>query len=157
MDVGSVGSKTSSEAYSFQSSVGQSDFLQILSAQMQYQDPLEGLDSTQYVSQLAQFSSLEQMQNLNSSFALLIERQDLLLVSQWIGKEVTAIDEEEEMITGVVDGFRVKEGEIYFLIDDNEYSLNKVQINAIKDAPKEKEYIVINENQEEESTNPEEV
>ena len=39
-------------------------FLQLLVAQMQYQDPLEPMDNTEYVSQLATFSQLEATQNL---------------------------------------------------------------------------------------------
>ena len=48
-------------------SLGKEDFLLLLVTQMQYQDPLEPTDNTEYVAQLAQFSSLEQMQNLNST------------------------------------------------------------------------------------------
>ncbi|MFN0009428.1 MAG: flagellar hook capping FlgD N-terminal domain-containing protein [Planctomycetota bacterium] len=43
-------------------------FLKLLVTQMQNQDPLSPTDSTQFVSQMAQFSSLEEMQNLNDSF-----------------------------------------------------------------------------------------
>lgn len=43
------------------------DFLLLLVTQMQYQDPLEPTSNTEYVAQLAQFSELEQMQNLNST------------------------------------------------------------------------------------------
>ncbi|MCI5639975.1 MAG: flagellar hook capping protein, partial [Lachnospiraceae bacterium] len=46
------------------SEMGKEEFLQLLVAQMKYQDPLEPTDNTEYVSQLAQFSELEQMQNL---------------------------------------------------------------------------------------------
>lgn len=42
-------------------------FLKILSAELSNQDPDNAKDSTQYISQLAQFSSLEQMSNLNST------------------------------------------------------------------------------------------
>ena len=49
------------------SSLDKDDFLLLLVTQMQYQDPLEQTDNTEYVAQLAQFSELEQMQNLNKT------------------------------------------------------------------------------------------
>ena len=48
-------------------SLGKEDFLLLLVTQMQYQDPLEPTSNTEYVAQLAQFSELEQMENLNST------------------------------------------------------------------------------------------
>ena len=49
------------------SALDKDDFLMLLVTQMKYQDPLEPESNTEYVAQLAQFSSLEQMQNLNST------------------------------------------------------------------------------------------
>ncbi|GHU40957.1 hypothetical protein FACS1894111_02450 [Clostridia bacterium] len=47
--------------------MGKDAFLQLLVAQMKYQDPLEPASNTEYVAQLATFSSLEEMQNLNTA------------------------------------------------------------------------------------------
>lgn len=51
------------------SSLGKDEFLSLLVTQMQYQDPLEPSTDTEFIAQMAQFSSLEQMQNLNESFS----------------------------------------------------------------------------------------
>ena len=48
--------------------LGKDEFLTLLVTQMQNQDPLNPMDNTEMIAQLAQFSSLEQMQNLNESF-----------------------------------------------------------------------------------------
>ena len=61
-------------------------FLQLLVAQMQYQDPLEPTDNTEYISQLATFSQLEEMQNLNQS---LTEGSAYNLVGKYVFVKVT--------------------------------------------------------------------
>lgn len=77
--------------------LGKNAFLTILSAEMANQDPSKDTDSTQYVSQLAQFSALEQMSNLNSTMTK-YANQGL------IGKGVTLsrLDENGQPYTGVV-------------------------------------------------------
>ena len=47
--------------------LGKESFLKLLVTQMQYQDPLDPQDNAEYIAQLAQFSSLEQMTNVNST------------------------------------------------------------------------------------------
>ncbi|HAA09629.1 MAG TPA: flagellar hook capping protein, partial [Syntrophomonas sp.] len=46
------------------STLGKDDFLKLMITQLRYQNPLEPMDNTQYISQMASFSALEQMQNL---------------------------------------------------------------------------------------------
>lgn len=81
-------------------------FLKLLVAQMQNQDPLNPQDPTQYVTQLAQFNTLEQMQNLNDGMSYLLGMTNGVLVnsalstaSSLIGKkvEVYAPKEDEEI------------------------------------------------------------
>jgi flagellar basal-body rod modification protein FlgD len=56
-----TGSKTKSN------DLGKDDFLKLLVTQMQYQDPMQPMSNTDYIAQLAQFSSLEQMTNMNTN------------------------------------------------------------------------------------------
>lgn len=71
-------------------------FLTILAAELANQDPTQSVDSTQYVSQLAQFSALEQMQNLN---ATMTETAHQSLVGK--GVTVSNTDSNGNQITGV--------------------------------------------------------
>ena len=78
--------------------ISQSDFLELLIVQLQHQDPMEPQDSQQFASQLAEFTSLEELQNLNSTSTQGVETNLMLaqtinntMAATMIGKEVKAI------------------------------------------------------------------
>ncbi|WP_017760269.1 flagellar hook capping FlgD N-terminal domain-containing protein [Pseudacidovorax intermedius] len=69
-------------------SLGMEDFLKILLTQLTYQDPLKPMDNQQFMAQMAQFTSLEQTQQLNTKIETLITNQAALLSVGLIGKNV---------------------------------------------------------------------
>ena len=72
---------SSKEAEKSGGTLGKDAFLQLLVAQMKYQDPLEPTSNTEYISQLATFSSLEEMQNMTAAM-------NLQRASNLVGEEV---------------------------------------------------------------------
>lgn len=67
-------------------------FIQLLTAQVQNQDPLSPLDSTQFVEQLATFSSLEQQVRANASLesiATMMSDLHAIIASEWLGEKVS--------------------------------------------------------------------
>lgn len=73
--------------------VGKDEFLNLLVTQLKYQDPLNPMDSTQFTAQLAQFSTLEQMTNVNTNLNTLISSQANMSNYQavsYIGKNVSS-------------------------------------------------------------------
>ena len=81
--------------------LGKDAFLQLLVTQMRYQDPLNPMDNTEYISQLATFSQLEQMQNMSSSLA---NTQAFSLVGQnVILKTNDSTSDASGYVTGKVD------------------------------------------------------
>lgn len=73
-------------------SLNYDDFLQLMVAQLKNQDPLNPTDSTEYMSQIAQFSSVEQGINANSKLDQLITSSNTLQASTMIGLTVTSAD-----------------------------------------------------------------
>lgn len=81
--------------------LGKDEFLKILMVQLQNQDPLKPMEDKEFIAQMAQFSSLEQMTKMTSSFDKFIEFQKSNTLSSyvgWIGKNV-----DYEIITKNVD------------------------------------------------------
>ncbi len=78
-------------------SLGKDDFLQLMITKLQYQDPLEPMADEDFIAQLAQFSSLEQMNNISEGIEtanqwsyLQMQSQNNVMASGFIGKEVSA-------------------------------------------------------------------
>lgn len=69
-------------------SLNQEDFLKILLTQLTYQDPMKPVDNQQFMAQMAQFTSLEQTQQLNDKIAVLISNQAALQSVGLIGRTV---------------------------------------------------------------------
>jgi flagellar basal-body rod modification protein FlgD len=74
--------------------MGEDEFLQLLVAQLKHQDPLSPMDNTEFVAQLAQFSSLEQVTLVNENLqaqAELIQGSTNAMAASFIGREVLAV------------------------------------------------------------------
>lgn len=104
-------------------------FLQLLVAQMKYQDPLEPTSNTEYISQYAQFSQVEQMQNMSSSM-------DLQRASSLVGKEVyiktTTSSGDTKLVQGRVDYVSYENNKAYLYINEQKYSID--DLDSVVDA-----------------------
>ena len=113
--------------------LGKNDFLKILSAQLQFQDPMSGGDNTEFIAQMAQFSSLEQMENLNKSFQEFINLQKIEQGSGLIGKNVT-VKGGDNLVSGIVDKVKINGGNVEIVIDNTNYLLEDVsEISFVKE------------------------
>jgi len=112
----------STQKKSASSSLDKEAFLQLLVAQMQYQDPLEPMDNTEYVSQLATFSELEAMNNLNDSMSL--SRASQLVGKNVLMRTTSSTTGETYMTQGVVDYVVYENGKAYLSIKESLYSLD---------------------------------
>lgn len=105
------------------SDLGKEDFLMLLVTQMQYQDPLEPTDNTEYVTQLAQFSELEEMQNLNdvanNNTAYSLVGKEVLIEHETSTGDIVEIQ-------GTVDYVTIQNGDAYVSVNGERYPYSDV-------------------------------
>lgn len=105
MDIASITSQattvSSQNEVTGSSNLGQDQFLQLLVAQMQNQDPINPMDGKEFAAQLAQFNSVEQLIGVNDSLKSLQESQNMMRMSMansmaasLTGKEVKALTDQ---------------------------------------------------------------
>ncbi|MEA0554450.1 flagellar hook assembly protein FlgD [Lysinibacillus irui] len=113
------------------SELGKDAFLQLLITQLQHQDPTNPMDDREFISQMAQFSSLEQMQNMTKAMESLLASQQqtqMMSYSTFVGKEVKwhEITEEKDEKgnpvvnegTGVIESLKFVDGSVVFVLAD---------------------------------------
>lgn len=120
-DVTSTSNSVSSKNKS-NSSLDKDAFLQLLVAQMRYQDPLEPTSNTEFISQFATFSELEEMQNMRSSMD--IQRAQALVGQEVIMRTTNETTGATSYKTGRVDYVEISNGKPFLVIDEGQYSLD---------------------------------
>ena len=119
VDTSAESNSSSSTSKKSGGSLDKDAFLQLLVAQMKYQDPLEPTDNTEYISQLATFSQLEETQNMQAS---LQEMEANSLVGKQVVLRVTSsATGETSDVTGTVDSVI---HENYLMVNNNLYSID---------------------------------
>lgn len=116
-------SNRQTEIQSKKNIVGKDDFLLLLVTQLKNQDPLEPMKDQEFMAQMAQFSSLEQLQNLTMQTEV---NQALSLV----GAEITA-ERNGELITGIVEKVRLSEGKPLLVVNNTEVVISEIRQVAL--------------------------
>ena len=132
------------------SKLGKDAFLNLLVAQMKYQDPLNPTSDTEWIAQMATFSTLEEMQNMNTTMG---NSQALSLV----GKTVL-INSNDKLVGGKVDYVVMQGGKAYLAVNEKLYSIDDLDTVASEEYLKKLEEAgTVNkpeEDKEEDKTDP---
>lgn len=104
--------------------LGKDDFLRLLITQLTHQDPMNPVDDKEFIAQMAQFSTLEQMQNMSSDFSQ-------IKAFSMIGKTVTAsiIDKgtnAKQLVEGVVDSVTIENGKSILSVNGKDVPVDSV-------------------------------
>jgi flagellar basal-body rod modification protein FlgD len=112
------------------SEISMDSFLTLFVTQLKNQNPLDPTDNTEFMSQLAQFSTLEQEQqqtgylaSMNSIDTASLQLDQITMASSFIGKTIKYSSDEtgatDKTLTGVVEGVKLeKDGTVSFIIND---------------------------------------
>lgn len=109
--------------------LGKDDFLKLLVTQLKYQDPLKPMEDKEFIAQTAQFSALEQMQNINQNFSMFMKMQSVSNAASLIGKEVTymiGVDDDGELqtLTGEVTEVMFNGGDTYMTVNGEDIPID---------------------------------
>ena len=118
--------------------LGQEDFLKLLTVQFASQDPLKPMEDTNFIAQMANFSSLEIMNNLSASMASLSSSQQLSAAQSLLGRNAEVLDTDGGVISGLVTSVRTEGESTIITVNDQEYdfaSVRRVQLNDAASNP----------------------
>jgi len=112
---------TDSVSRQVKNSLGKDDFLNLLITQLTHQDPLDPTDDTEFIAQMAQFSTLEQITNVASSMDNLLKMARLSAES-YVGKEVIYYDEDKgTYLQSLVRSAIFDDDKVYLELNDGKY------------------------------------
>jgi hypothetical protein len=119
--------------YEQNNKMGKDQFLNLLMTQLKNQDPLKPADDTQFIAQMAQFSSLEQMQQMTGSFSQL---KSMTMVGTYVeGTYTDPTTNEKSTVTGYADSSKFKDGKVYVSVDGKDILADDItNISANKDS-----------------------
>lgn len=108
-------------------SLGKDSFLKLLVTQLSHQDPTKPMEDKEFVAQMAQFSSLEQITNLNNGVKDLIHGTEANRAFRLLGKKVDALNPiTKQPVSGEVASVFLDKGEVRLRVSGQEISINDI-------------------------------
>lgn len=126
--------KSLGEGKGLNQNLGKDDFLKLLLTQLQHQDPTKPMEDKQFIAQMAQFSSLEQMNNLSEQFSSVKQTLGRGAAYGLLGKQVE-IQDNGRSVTGMVEAVSGKDYP-QLLVGGRYYDYESVQTVNSKEASK---------------------
>jgi len=124
--IGNAPSLSANQAAENNSQLKMDDFLQLLTSQITNQDPLEPMKDTEFISQMANIASLEQMQQFTQGFSKFADSHGEMLAQSYLGNHVK-INNGIKEISGRVDAVeKLEDGSIRLEVDGESYDLKDV-------------------------------
>lgn len=107
--------------------IGQDQFLQLLVAQLQNQDPLDPLNDKDFINQLTSLNTVQGITSLNATFSEVLKLQQLTDGTNLIGKTVEYTADGGASATGKVTSLAVKDGQFVLNVGDTQVGLDQIR------------------------------
>ncbi|MFC1668965.1 flagellar hook assembly protein FlgD [Spirochaetota bacterium] len=112
---------------SFENSLGKDAFLKLLVTELRHQDPTKPMEDREFISQMAQFSSLEQMTNINNEMKSLIRSSRSSEAYSLLGKRIDAFNETKKLrVSGIVTSVKKIGKQFNLMVGNQEVSISDV-------------------------------
>lgn len=106
----------------------EADFLKLLITQLKTQDPTRPMDDKEFIGQMAQFTSLKQMNKVADNMSKFTQGFDFTKAVALINKEITWLDPmTDRLVTGLVKSVKLRDGNTFLNVNDYEVTLDQVQ------------------------------
>jgi len=109
-----------------QAGLGQEAFMKLLITQLQFQDPLKPMEDREFIAQLAQLSSVEQMQRFNQQMAVLQVATATNQAVALIGRHVEYVTADGSTASGLVSGVNFDSGAATLVVGEQQVELGLV-------------------------------
>jgi flagellar basal-body rod modification protein FlgD len=102
-------------------------FMGLLLAQMKNQNPMEPMDDSQMISQMAQLNSLDELKKISESLSSMSQTNQFLSAATLIDKNITYQNADSEEVKGKVTGISMNGSDIYLKVGSQSVLLNKLR------------------------------
>jgi flagellar basal-body rod modification protein FlgD len=109
------------------SGLGSNQFLQLLVAQLQNQDPLNPVTDRDFIQQLSTLNTVQGIQDLNANFAQMLKLQQLTQGADLIGKTISYTSAAGSAASGKVDAVAVQDGQFVLSVGSDQVKLDQIK------------------------------
>jgi len=106
--------------------LGQQDFIKLLVTQLSSQDPMNPQKDSDFIAQMAQFSTLESNKSMSTGISTLQDQQDFVKANSMLGKNVELLDDDANRTTGIVSAIQIVSGKPQIMVNEKAYTLDEV-------------------------------
>jgi len=119
-------STQATQSTSVKNELGKNEFLKLLVTQLKYQDPMDPMEDKEFIAQMAQFSTLEQMQNINSLLEVLNANTLAGQAAQMLGKSIEWLDAGGNPQSGKVTAVKIADGQLKLRVGETAVAMTDV-------------------------------